>query len=150
MFGAPAKIYRRNFSGREALLVLDRDGRTPLFAYCVDRDETALERAIQQGEDVNIRDNHGETALHMAARHYALACAKLLIEAGAAVDATDNHGNTPLCRAVFDGKGRGEMVELLLSAGADPDMRNHHGVSPRSLALSIANYDMSQFFKSST
>ena len=68
--------------------------------------------------------------------------------AGALVDVADEHGNTPLFRAVFESKGRGEMVKLLLSRGAGPDLCNAHGVSPRIVADTIANFDVKQFFSS--
>jgi ankyrin repeat protein len=60
------------------------------------------------------------------------------------VDAQDIHGNTPLSRAVFDSKGRGQVIKLLLSSGANKDLKNKHGISPEDLAKSIGNYDVSK------
>lgn len=42
--------------------------------------------------------------------------------------------------------GEAECISVLLAAGADPDSDNDYGVSPRSLAYTIANYDMPKFF----
>jgi len=42
---------------------------------------------------------------------------------------------------------RGGLIALLRSHGADPHAENKHGVSPVSLARTIANYDIAQFFK---
>lgn len=71
-----------------------------------------------------------------------------LLDAGANIEAEDAWGNTPLGRAVFESKGRGEVITFLLSRGADRLHANKHGVSPLSLAQSIANYDVAQFFSS--
>jgi ankyrin repeat protein len=38
------------------------------------------------------------------------------------------------------------MIHLLRQHGADPLRTNHYGVSPLSLARTIGNYDVSQFF----
>jgi ankyrin repeat protein len=49
--------------------------------------------------------------------------AQLLIDGGADVSAQDIPGNTPLWRAVFDSRGRGQMIQQLLSAGADKALK---------------------------
>lgn len=126
---------------------LDRDGRTPLFYAAKDGDSEIAAELIGQGAKVNARDKSLETPLHFAARAYQTEIAKMLLENEASVDAQDIHGNTPLSHAVFDSRGRGEMIKLLLSAGADKALRNKHGVSPQDLAKSIGNYDISTFLE---
>jgi ankyrin repeat protein len=69
-----------------------------------------------------------------------------LLDAGAPVNARDANGNTPLSDAVFRSRGRGDVIKLLRDRGADPTLKNNHGVSPLSLAHTIANYDVRQFF----
>lgn len=118
---------------------LDRAGRTPLF-YAVDEGDRAIvAELLRLGADVNARDKNLETPLHFAARADQGEIGKLLLENGATVDAQDAHGNTPLFRAMFDSKGRGQMIELLLSFGADKASKNKYGVSPEELAKSIAD-----------
>jgi len=57
-------------------------------------------------------------------------------------------GARALGKAVFGCDGvHGELIALLRSHGADPHAKNDHGVSPLSLARTIANYDVAQFFK---
>jgi uncharacterized protein len=120
----------------------DGRGRTPLF-YAVEKDDIhRMHFLLANGANVNIGDHHGETPLHVAAHSFRLGAASLLIAAGARVDAQDGQGNTPLFRAVFESKGRGEMIRLLLSAGADKKITNHYGMSPEKLAMSITNYDV--------
>ncbi len=122
----------------------DGDGRTPLF-YAVAKDDANRVRAlIEAGANVNVRDKNGETPLHVAAKEFRLAAAAMLIAYGAKVDAQDNQGNTPLFRAVFESRGRGEMIQQLLSAGADKMLLNRYGVSPEMAARSITNYDVAR------
>ena len=74
---------------------------------------------IKSNADVSARDNDGWTPLHFATQNHSVDIAQLLLGAGASVDAEDVHGNTPLWRAVFESRGRGEIIGLLLRAGAD-------------------------------
>jgi uncharacterized protein len=82
----------------------------------------------------------------MAQEHHA-GIAALLISHGASVDVEDRHGNTSLWRAVFNSRGRGDLITVLLNAGANRNHRNKHGKTPIDLAKTIANYDVAQFFK---
>lgn len=127
----------------------DEFGRTKLHYVAVnlpsDRHADETLRLIRMGYDPNAQDEQGWTPLHFAAQEWSEAAAHVLIDNGADVDRTDSHGNTPLWRAVFSSKARGELINLLLAAGADTNRQNSHGVSPRSLAATIANYDVSQY-----
>jgi ankyrin repeat protein len=126
---------------------LDRDGRTPLFVSVMDGEIDISSTLINAGANVNARDKNLEAPLHFAARAYQVGSAKLLLEHGAKVDAQDSHGNTALYQAVFDSKGRGEMITLLLAHSADKHLKNRYGVSADDLAHSIANYKVSKFLK---
>ncbi len=125
--------------------VLDREGRTPLFYAAQDGDSAIAADLIRHGANVNAQDKSLKTPLHFAANAYQPEVAELLLKNGASVDAQDAHGNTPLSDAVFDSKGRGQMIKLLLSSGANKALKNKHGVSPEDLANSIGNYDISPF-----
>jgi hypothetical protein len=48
--------------------------------------------------------------------------------------------------AVFNSKGRGELIVLLRERGADAEAVNRYGQSPLGLARLIANYDVRQYF----
>ncbi|MDQ3650521.1 MAG: ankyrin repeat domain-containing protein [Acidobacteriota bacterium] len=87
-----------------------------------------------------------KTPLHFAVQNHLIEIAKVLIVHRAEVDAQDNYGNIPLFRAVFESRGRGDMIQLLLANGANPHI-NKSGVTPLGLAQTISNYDVAQHFK---
>ena len=125
---------------------VDRMGRTELHYAAGDGNMEATRALIVGGARVDLPDDNGWTPLHFAAQAYSVPVAEALLAAGASVDAQDSHGNTPLARAVFESCGRGELIALLRRSGADATRVNTHGVSPLSLAHTIANYDVAQFF----
>jgi uncharacterized protein len=121
-------------------------GRTELHLAAVENELDKVRALIDSGADVNARDQDGFTPLHLAAQEYAVAIARLLVDSGAEVDAFNRYGNTPLFTAVFNSRGRGEVIELLRAAGADPARANAAGQTPVGLARLIANYDVAGFF----
>jgi ankyrin repeat protein len=127
---------------------VDRAGRAPLHYAALNGNFAEVKRLLAEGADPSAADDDGRTPLHFATQSQHVAVAQALLVAGATVDAQDSHGNTPLSNAVYDCDGvRGELIALLRSHGADPRRENKHGVSPLSLARTIANYDVAQFFK---
>lgn len=125
---------------------VDRAGRTPLHYAAAARDLGQVRQLLASGADPRASDDDGWTPLHFAAQESATDVAATLLGAGAPVDARDANGNTLSQKAVFNSKGRGELIALLRSHGADPCAKNNHGISPVSLARAIANYDVRQFF----
>jgi ankyrin repeat protein len=125
---------------------MDEYGRTPLHCAVIAHDVANVRDLLASGASPSSQDDNGCTPLHLAAQAYLPEVAALLIQHGAAVDAQDTNGNTPLARAVFDSRGRGDLIALLRRAGADSTRANAHGVSPLSLARAIGNYDVKQFF----
>lgn len=69
-----------------------------------------------------------------------------LLDLGAMVDPTNSFGNTPLFVAVFNSRGRREMINLLRSRGANPLHPNEAGQTPLGLARLIGNYDVARYF----
>jgi ankyrin repeat protein len=125
----------------------DSDGRTPLHHASIQNQEEIVDILLGLGAPVAPIDHDGWSPLHFAARNYAIGIARKLLQAGAPVDSSDSHGNTPLFRAVFESKGRGEMITLLLRAGADRDRENSHGTTPAKLAATISNYDVKRWLQ---
>jgi ankyrin repeat protein len=125
----------------------DQLHRSRLHDACVHADMQQLRTSLEAGANPNATDANGWTPLHFAAQANWPEGAMALIEAGAAIDPEDGHGNTPLFRAVFNSRGHGAVIKVLLEAGADASHKNRYGVSPRSLAQTIANYDVAQYFE---
>ncbi|WP_157803245.1 ankyrin repeat domain-containing protein [Stenotrophomonas maltophilia] len=76
---------------------------------------------VEAGADVNSKNDEGQTPLHYASAENS----EFLIDAGANVDAKDEMGNTPLHQAFFSGK-----AQVLIDAGADISARNKEGLTP--------------------
>ena len=125
---------------------IDRAGRTPLHYAALANDADAVSRLLTEGASPNVPDRLGFTALHFAAQEGALAAAEILLAAGAQVDAANSYGNTPLSTAVFNSRGRGELIRLLRRHGADPSHPNNTEQTPVGTARLIASYDVAQFF----
>jgi ankyrin repeat protein len=125
---------------------VDRCGRTDLHCAAADGDAAKVRALLATGLNPGAPDDNGWTPLHFAVQTWSLEICVARLDAGAPVDSEDIHGNTPLNRAVFESRGRGEIIQLLRARGADPLLENSHGVSPLGLAHTIANFDVRQFF----
>ena len=113
---------------------MDRASRQELHYRALEGDVEGIQERLAAGDDIAHADAQGFTALHFAAQQSQVDAVAALLAAGAPVDAKDQFGNTPLWRAVFNDRGRTQVIGLLLVAGADPDIANTSGVSPRALA----------------
>lgn len=124
----------------------DRQGRTALHVAAFRGDAAQVRRLLEQGFAPDVADHQGFTPLHLAAQEWREEAARALLDAGALVDPKNKVGNIPLFVAVFNSRGRGDLISLLRERGADPTLQNSHGKTPLSLARLIANYDVRQFF----
>jgi uncharacterized protein len=125
---------------------VDEYGRTSLHYAAADGNVAEVHRLLAEGANANAQDDDGWTPAHFAAQAGSSESMSALLSAGADLGLTDSHGNTVLWRAVFASKGDGMLIRALRAAGADPHAANKHGVSPLSLARTIANYDVRQYF----
>ncbi len=124
----------------------DRQGRCLLSAAIIAEKPNVAMLIIERGPNLNLQDVNGWAPLHFAARHYLPDVVATLIDKEARIDIRDVRGNTPLYRAVFESRGRGEVIQLLLAHKANPRKRNKLGVSPIELAGMITNFNVKQFF----
>jgi ankyrin repeat protein len=76
-----------------------------------------METLLAKGAEVNARNAHGWTPLHIAAAGGDLAVVALLLKHGADVHAQSHIGATPLDNATTRG-GRKAVIDLLLAHGA--------------------------------
>jgi len=125
---------------------IDEYGRTPLHYACNDRNTALCAELIAGGALPNMRDDNGWVPLHFAAQAQSASVTSLLLNAGAETEVHDNDGNTPLWRATMTSRGQGDVIKLLRVAGADSYAKNDTGSSPISLARSIANFPIAQFY----
>jgi ankyrin repeat protein len=131
---------------RNARPGVDEYGRTPLHYACRDGNSALCAELLAAGAIPNVSDDSGWTPLHFAAQAQSAPVTKLLIKASTDLDVRDGNGNTPLWRATMTSRGQGDVICLLRAAGADPCAKNNAGISPVSLARTIANFPLAQFF----
>lgn len=107
-------------------------------------DTLALQRAIDDGANVNGADESGQTALHFAADRGNIDCIRILIESGADVNAVDCDGIGVLQTAVMGGNI--DAVKMLLESGAVPDAQDEDGETPRTWVADDGNEEMMNLF----
>ncbi|WP_264686246.1 MULTISPECIES: ankyrin repeat domain-containing protein [Wolbachia] len=83
---------------------------------------------MNKGDDVNARDNRGNTPLHLAVLADKLQVVEKLIEGGADVNAKNNHGATPLHWAALNQNVN--IVEKLIEKGANVNEKNKYDNVP--------------------
>lgn len=123
-----------------------------LHEAVLDGDIELVKKLIDNGVDVNEKDDNLFTSLHYASQEFTkndncLEIAKILLNSGIDIDSKDSYGNTALFRAVANFRGNPNMIKLLLENGADKFNENDYGVSPYALAETIANYPVLQYLK---
>ena len=83
-------------------------------------------------KNVNIKDNLGETPLHMAAANGHINVVKILATKINTLNVVNNVGRTPLHMAAFNGQAK--IVEFLVSKVDDPNPIDNIGLSPYDVA----------------
>lgn len=88
----------------------------------------AVRISLENGTDVNEKDDHGRTLLQRAAINGELEVAEFLLSWGANVKTTDRQGWTALHWAASS--GHQEIAELLIASGSEVSARGWLGDSP--------------------
>ncbi len=125
---------------------LDSMGRSDLHYAAHDANTTLVLQLLKKGADLSLADANGWTPLHFAAQSQSASTILALLTAGATVDARDRNGNTPLWTATCNCTGNGDAITALRAANADPLQKNNYDITPLSLAHTIANYNITQFY----
>ncbi|RAR46801.1 ankyrin repeat domain-containing protein [Flavobacterium lacus] len=100
------------------------------------RSEIFLQK-VREIKDINKKYQNGLNLLHFACEYNTIQLAKELLERSINIEEKNIYGNTPLWTAVFNSKGKYEIVDLLLSYNANPDSINNVGSTPIKFANSI-------------
>ncbi len=88
---------------------------------------------LENGADINVKDAHGDTALHHVSKEGNIAVLELLCGQGADINMNNKNGQSALHLAAE--LGNTPVVEILLRYDADIEQKNEHS---RHTALSIA------------
>ena len=112
-----------------------QDNMTPLHRAAEDGNLSFASLLLARGAQIEARDIHGSTPLHMASTQASdeagLEMMKLLLDHGADVDAKGGQGQTPLFLSVRTSiDGQPAATTLLLENGADPMARDVSGRTP--------------------
>ena len=78
--------------------------------------QSALEMLIQNGADPSLKDNDGNSLLHVAAQGGNTSIIKKLISLGLDIDSKDLSGKTPVIIAIDENNS--EAAKFLISKGA--------------------------------
>lgn len=86
-----------------------------------------IEKMLKNGQDVNVRDSHGVTALQLAVIKGDFALVKMFVKYGADINAIDDNFRT----ALFYAKVRQSesIIKFLLDNGACTDIVDYSGIS---------------------
>lgn len=109
----------------------ETDGRgwTDLHRAAAKGDVAAVQRLLDQGVPVDVREKKGGTPFYEAARRGQLEVMKLLLKNGAKVDDAGREGKvTPLFVAAE--YKQAEVIRFLLKNGADADHKDSFGITP--------------------
>ena len=94
----------------------------------------------------DITDINGFTPLMYCIQNEREKMIDFLLEKKCDVNKINNIGNTALFYAVFKSRNKTEIIEKLLKNGADMNIVNKSGISPLSLANSMENEKVKEFF----
>lgn len=95
------------------------DGNTPLHNAVLAGRVAAALALIENGADVNAKNNFRQTPLHFAAYHGFKALVTALVERGSDIKVRDLNGRTPLHMTAIEDRSNSSIAVFLLLKGAD-------------------------------
>lgn len=108
-------------------------GDTALIAAVIGNHTETVKVLLDNGADVNAREEAGYTSLMRAVTLEYVSIIKLLLDAGADVNARNDWGETVLMHAVLS--NHTNVVGMLLKAGANTDAADNKGRTALDIAL---------------
>lgn len=100
-----------------------------IFSYARHGRCEDIERLLDRGIPINVRDTYGNTILTTACQNGNKRVAKLALRRGADINARNHKGNTPLHYCYHYGYGD-SLGEYIISKGADAHCKNNYGRRP--------------------
>ncbi|MBO5997134.1 MAG: ankyrin repeat domain-containing protein [Alphaproteobacteria bacterium] len=122
----------------------NKDGQTPLHRFVKEWRLKDINFLLENGADVNVQDQNGDTPLHFAVYNGYMIPRELIIH-GADLDVQNNHGFTPLMNACVGKNGyHGDYraAALFIAHGANLDLQNEDG----NTALILSCYPCHDWF----
>jgi ankyrin repeat protein len=102
---------------------------TALHMAAMNGHSTVVAYLLISGANINAKDNHGNTALHLAVICDCLGVLETLVELGADINLQNTlYGDTPLHIALH--KDNREIIRALNNADADDKIKNKNGATP--------------------
>ncbi|XP_065064443.1 protein phosphatase 1 regulatory inhibitor subunit 16B-like [Rhopilema esculentum] len=106
-----------------------------------------LRESVQKGRDLDLKDETGATAMHVAAANGYIDVIEFLLDNGAKLDVTDKDGWQPVHAAAC--WGHDAVIEILFSHGADLDAKNNDNETPFDLTEDIELIEIMEELKNS-
>jgi ankyrin repeat protein len=119
----------------ETKSLLDEEKEINLFENEI-HSEMFLQK-VRELKNVNKKYQKGLNLLHFACEYNNIQLAKELLERKINIEEKNIYGNTPLWTAVFNAKGKYEIVDLLLSFNANPNSINNADNTPLKFAITL-------------
>jgi len=111
--------------GQDLNVVEQETGSTPLLVATRAQESETVKWLIENGADINVRDEGLWSLLHFATNEGHLEITQTLVEAGSDVNATESAGVVPLHLAARNKNGT-ECVRYLLDHGADVHLKEQN------------------------
>gem|GEM_PF-844634 len=123
-------VNQKNSSGQVPWFLLRRPGHD-VESGVIDN----LKLVLQAGADISVRNNSGDSLLHIAADLGSVEIGKLAVQYGADVNWVNNKGQSPLNRCVtfsFDKikQQSPELIDFLIAQGADVNLADAQKKTP--------------------
>jgi len=100
-------------------------------------------KKIENGDDLNVKNKYGSTALRVASLKGNFDIVKLLVENGADLNAKNEYGDSALMAASL--KGYFDIVKFLVANGADLNLENEAGHTALMEASAVGRYKISVY-----
>ena len=119
----------------------DPNAAKDVFKAVQDEDLTNLRFFLSDGADIDMRNEHGHTLLHVAILENRLQAARLLLDAGADADMHGGSaGYTPLHFTAY--KKNSDMTRLVLESTEQLERTDHQNMTPLQMAAFMGCKDV--------